>query len=188
MKPISLSILVTTLFLSMMAFMLYTGNKIITTYEPLIEASKELKFEATQAHLWFEEIISGDHNEKIGTVWLHLDLADWYALAMLEGGIKDDYIIIALTNDVLRKQVLRVRHNLAKFRRIAGHRYQVQVNSGVGTALDQEFDMVFQLFILDSTKVERSLHNLIQDELVEFRKTGLALIITSALPIESSKS
>jgi len=164
-----------------MAFMLYTGNKIVTTYEPLIEASKELKFEATQAHLWFEEIISGDKNEKIETVWLHLELADWYAQAMLEGGIKDDYIIVALTDDVLRKQVLRVRHNLAKFSHIAEHRYQVQVNSGVGTVLDQEFDRLFQLFILDSNRVERSLHNLIQDELAEFRKIGFTLLITSAL-------
>ena len=181
MKRISLSILVTTLFLSMMAFMLYTGNKIITTYEPLIEASKELKFEATQAHLWFEEIVSGDNNEKIEVVWQHLDLADWYAQAMLEGGIKDDYIIAALTDDTLRKQILRVRQNLAKSRRIAVRRYRVQVDSGVGTVLDQEFDQVFKLFILDSNRVERSLHNLIQDELAEFRKTGLALIVTSAL-------
>ena len=103
MKLISLSILVTSLVLSMMGFILYTGNKIITTYEPLIEASKELKFEATQAHLWFEEIISGDRNEKIEAVWHHLDLADWYALAMLEGGRKDEYSIIALTDNVLRK-------------------------------------------------------------------------------------
>ena len=181
MKLICSSIVVTSLFLSMMAFMLHVGNKIVMTYEPLIEASKELKFEATQAHLWFEEIVSGDNNENIELVWEHLELADWYAQAMLEGGLKDDYIIVALTDDVLRKQILRVRHNLTRFRHIAEHRYQLQVDSGVGTALDQEFDQVFKLFIFDSIRVERSLHNLIQEELAEFRKTGLVLIVTSAL-------
>ena len=181
MKLICSSIVVTSLFLSMMAFMLHVGNKIVMTYEPLIEASKELKFEATQAHLWFEEIVSGDNNENIELVWEHLELADWYAQAMLEGGLKDDYIIVALTDDVLRKQILRVRHNLTRFRHIAEHRYQMQVDSGVGTALDQEFDQVFKLFIFDSIRVERSLHNLIQEELAEFRKTGLVLIVTSAL-------
>ena len=181
MKLISLSILVTSLVLSMMGFMLYTGNKIITTYEPLIEASKELKLETTQAHLWFEEIISGDRNEKIETVWQHLDLADWYALAMLEGGVKDDYSIIALTDEVLRREVQHVRYYLGKFRHIAEHRYQLQAESGVGSLGDQKFDHVFQLFILDSNKVEKLLHDKIQTELAEFRKTGLALIITSAL-------
>ena len=181
MKLICSSIVVTSLFLSMMAFMLHVGNKIVMTYEPLIEASKELKFEATQAHLWFEEIVSGDNNENIELVWEHLELADWYAQAMLEGGLKDDYIIVALTDDVLRKQILRVRYNLTRFRHIAEHRYQMQVDSGVGTVLDQEFDQVFKLFILDSNRVERSLHNLIQEELAEFRKTGLVLIVTSAL-------
>jgi len=165
----------------MMAFMLYTGNKIITTYEPLIEASKELKFEATQAHLWFEEIISGDRNENIESVWQHLDLADWYAHAMLEGGVKDDYKIKALTDDVLRQEVQHVRFNLSRFRHLAEHRYQLKAESVVGTALDQEFDQVFQQFIFDSNKVEKSLHGRIQQELTEFIKTGFSLLITSAL-------
>jgi len=165
----------------MMAFVLYTGNKIITTYVPLIEASKELKFEATQAHLWFEEIISGDRNETIEQVWLHLDLADWYAQAMLEGGVKNGYRIRALTYGNLRKQVQDVRHKLAQFRHIAVHRYQLRAESGVGTSVDQKFDDVFNDFILDSNKVESFLHNRVQAELTEFKRIGLALILTSAL-------
>ena len=39
----------------------------------------EIKFEATEAHLWLEEIISGDRSEDINAVWKHLDIADWYA-------------------------------------------------------------------------------------------------------------
>jgi len=119
MKLTALSLLVTSVFLSMMGFMLYTGNRIITTSEPLMKASMELKFEATQAHLWFEEIVSGDKNENIDSVWKHLDHADWYAEAMLEGGINDDYIFIALTDEALRKEILQVRTNLAKFRQFA---------------------------------------------------------------------
>jgi len=180
MKLTAISFLVTSLFLSMMAFMLYTGNRIITTYEPLMEASMELKFEATQAHLWFEEIVSGDRNENIDTVWKHLDRADWYAEAMLEGGINDKYVFLALTDEVLRKEILQVRTKLAKFRHLAEQRYNMQVNSGVGTVLDQQFDAVFQQFIEGAIKVEDSLNKKSRHALLEFKSIGVTLLTTSA--------
>lgn len=161
--------------------MLYTGNRMVTTYEPLIEVSKDLKFEATQAHLWLEEMISGDRNESIDSVWRHLDLADWYARAMLEGGQKGDYQIIALNDPVLRKEVQRVRANLMKFRKIAEQRYKMQAQSGPGSSIDQEFDKVFQRFIRDASSVEKILHYKVQADLTDFRKTGILLLIVTAL-------
>ena len=181
MKLISLSVVVASLFLGMMSFMLYTGNKIVTTYEPLIKASKELKFEATQGHLWFEEIVSGDRNESIETVWQHLELADWYAQAMLIGGEKDYYIIIPLTDEGMRKEVIHIREILARFKYIAEYRYAMAISSGVGTAVDQEFDKVFQHFIFDANKVEHFLHRKIQADLARFRQIGFVLLLTSAL-------
>ena len=54
-------------------------------YAPLVDAAMEIKFEATLAHLWFEEIISGDRHEDISEVWKHQDQAEWYAKAMAMG-------------------------------------------------------------------------------------------------------
>jgi two-component sensor histidine kinase len=179
MKLISTSILVTTLFLSMMGILFYTGNRIVTIYEPLIEASKELKFEATQAHLWFEEILSGDGHEDVVLVWKHLSLADRYAQAMLDGDDIDSYHIIALSNQGLREEVLSVRKNLTKFRQMANQRYQMQENYGPGSAIDQEFDEVFERFIDDATRIENLLHEMIQADLVEFRLISFILVIIS---------
>lgn len=181
MKLISLSIFLISLFLSMMAYMLYTGNRMVTTYEPLIEASKELKFEAAQAHLWFEEIISGDSAESIDSVWQHLDLAEWYAKAMLEGGQKGNYRIIALHDQVLREEIEQVRRNLTKFREIAEIRYKIQAQSGAGSAVDQEFDQVFRAFITGASRVDVFLHNKTQADLANFRKTGLGLLVAATL-------
>ena len=165
----------TGLFIAfLMWYSMSSGSEIANKYLPLVDATMEIKLEVTTAHLWFEEIISGDRNENIESVWQHLDLADWYAHAMLEGGVKDDYKIKALTDGVLRQEVQHVRFNLSRFRHLAEHRYQLKAKSGVGTALDQEFDQVFQQFIFDSNKVEKSLHGRIQRELTEFIKTGFS--------------
>ena len=80
----------------------YTGDRMITMYTPLVDAAMEIKLEATTAHLWFEEILSGDPHEKIETVWGHLDQADWYATAMLEGGENSEGIFIPLDDPQLQ--------------------------------------------------------------------------------------
>ncbi len=131
--------------------------------------------------MWLEEIISVDRNKDINTVWEHLDLADKYAQAMLEGGIIKNVIIIALSDESLRKEILHVRTELAKFRQIAQHRYNISFSSGVGTEIDQEFDRVYQDFVDEVNNVETDLHNKIQSELSGFVNTGFALLTTSAL-------
>ena len=64
----------------------FKGNRMNKVYAPLIDAAMEIKVEATTAHLWFEEIMNGDHHEDVSVVWKHQDQAEWYAQAMMEGG------------------------------------------------------------------------------------------------------
>lgn len=69
-----------------MFYSFYTGRIVAERYAPLMGATIEIKYEATAAHLWFEKIISGDPFIDIEDIWKHLDRAEWYARAMLEGG------------------------------------------------------------------------------------------------------
>jgi hypothetical protein len=75
--------------IGMLGYGFYTGDRLISVYAPSVDAAMEIKLEATLAHLWIEEIISGDRRDRqedIAAVWARLDQADWYASAMLEGG------------------------------------------------------------------------------------------------------
>jgi len=49
-----------------MVYSFYIGRNIAERYAPLVDAAMEIKLEATTAHLWFEEIISGDRFVDIG--------------------------------------------------------------------------------------------------------------------------
>ncbi len=60
---------------------LQTSNRITKQYAPLAHAAMHISLEATRAHLWFEEIISGDRTESIDTVWKHIDQAESCARA-----------------------------------------------------------------------------------------------------------
>jgi len=74
------------MIIGMLGYGFYKGVRMNRVYAPLIDAAMEIKLEATNAHLWFEEILSGDRHEEMEVVWESLAQADWYALAMLEGG------------------------------------------------------------------------------------------------------
>ena len=58
-----------------MGYGFFKGGRMSKVYAPLVDAAMEIKLEATTAHLWFEEIISGDRHENISEVWKHQDQA-----------------------------------------------------------------------------------------------------------------
>jgi signal transduction histidine kinase len=157
----------------------YTGDRLIRVYAPLVDAAMEIKLEATLAHLWFEEIISGDRQEDIATVWERLDQADWYAKAMLEGGKNPEGTFFPLDNAEMRRAITEVRGKLARFRDITKQRLTATQISGAGTQIDQLFDAVFKDFFNKADEVETRLQQVIAQDLGSFRHTQLILIAAS---------
>ncbi|NQY21194.1 MAG: hypothetical protein HRT40_07780, partial [Campylobacteraceae bacterium] len=47
----------------MLIWLIIEANYITNTYSSRITAVNEIIIESTSAHLWFEELISGDKNE-----------------------------------------------------------------------------------------------------------------------------
>ena len=74
--------------------------------------------------MWFEEIISGDRHESIENVLKHIDEADWYAQAMLDGGKNEEGTFIPLEDPQLRQEIEAVREKLREFREITNRRWQ----------------------------------------------------------------
>ncbi|MCU7797909.1 MAG: EAL domain-containing protein [Candidatus Thiodiazotropha sp. (ex Myrtea spinifera)] len=160
-------------------FLLYTGERMATRHSPLIDAANEIKLNATQGHLWFEEILSGDSHEDIDRVWEYLEQADWYALAMLEGGTNSKGVFFPLTDTDMRLHIESVRAALHEFDQVAYQRYLNRQSSPPGSDIDQAFDRIFNDFMGKAEHVERLLKHLIDRDLKNFRKMALLLISLS---------
>jgi len=172
---------VTLVLLSVMGYLLYTGNRMTTFHAPLVDAAKGIKLEATLAHLWFEEIVSGDRHEHIETVWEHIEQADWYAKAMLNGGTNAKGTYFPLEDVYMRQAINEVRVNLANFYEIAEKRYANRDLSFPGTDSDQEFDKVFDRFMKHADQVETLLQDKIKADLSSFRQSGGVLLLVSMI-------
>lgn len=164
--------------LSAMAFSLYNSDRMINKYVPLVDATMLIKFEATTAHLWFEEIISGDRNEKFEDITNHIDQAIWYANVMIEGGENPEGTFIPLSDKALKKEVKSTIELLMEFQEITTQRYNAFEAAGVGTEIDQKYDKLFKIFIGQIDNVKKLLQGKIKESFRRYHSIQIALIIT----------
>jgi PAS domain S-box-containing protein len=144
-------------------------------HSPLMDAAAAIELEATMAHLWFEEIISGDRRESPDDAYRFLDRAEWYALAMLEGKESEEGSYVPLENPLLREEIGHVLRDLAKFREVTEERLRARVDSGAGTAIDQQYDAIFAELISHAEHVKTALKSTIDEELRIFYWSQRAL-------------
>lgn len=168
---------VAVMIVGSMGYIFYTGSSMAAGHGPLVDAAMEVKLEATMAHLWFEEIISGDRAERIDDALGHLDQAAWYAQAMLEGGENAEGTFVPLSDPDLRRKIAAVRRKLAEFRDLTLQRWDAGASAGIGTEIDQKYDAAFEDFVGQADQVETSLQKLIQRELSSFRIVQMMLIV-----------
>ncbi|MBL4899891.1 MAG: diguanylate cyclase, partial [Colwellia sp.] len=137
----------------------------------------EIKLEATTAHLWFEEAIGGDKTIDIEAIWAHLDQSEWYAQAMLDGGTNEEGTFLALKDPDLRLQIENTIDGIRHFRQIAQKRWALQATSGLGSDIEQQFDIAFLKFNLSADSVETVLEKVIAEELQVLKFVQKLLII-----------
>ncbi|OOZ40220.1 hypothetical protein BOW53_08610 [Solemya pervernicosa gill symbiont] len=157
------------------------GSRMSDLYAPMIDAAMEIKFEATTAHLWFEEMMSGDRSESIESVRSHLDAAEWYAQAMLSGGQNQEGDFLPLEDAVMRGHIENVLLKLTEFRSIMQLRWEAGLDMGPGSELDQRFDAVFSAFIAEADEVETYLQQMLAESRHYFFLNHALLFVTALL-------
>lgn len=167
--------------IAVMLYQVYSAERIIRYYLPLVEASTAFQREATSAHLWFEEILSGDRHEDITEVWRHLDEAQRYVSAMLDGGSVRSGQYRPLKNPQLRQLLSRIQASLHQFRRIAEQRYDNWEASLPGSRIDQTFDAVFDSFVNDATTVSLMLQDRVSAAHRDYQRLSYLLIALVAV-------
>ncbi len=152
------------LFILIVIYGQYLFDKMYSSHGPLVNAIHKIQFKATSAHLWFEEIITGDTNKKIDHVWGDIDETIWYVTAILEGGEKDEMVISPVESDSLRQETEYVRQLLYKFKKITQTRLSNVTAGGIESHLDQEYDAIFRDFIARAKRIELDLVSTIGKE------------------------
>ncbi len=174
---------ITLVLICAMLYSYISSHVMITRYYPLVDATMEIKNEATTAHLWFEEIISGDQYENIDDIYSHIDSAKWFAVAMLEGGENKEGVFTPLKDTKMRSEVSSSIEKLDRFKTTTEKRYKIFDTAGAGSDIDQEYDKLFKEFILQIDLVETMLQQKISEDFAKYKKIQATLIILSFILI-----
>lgn len=104
--------------LAMLAWTTWSARSLVLTFVPQVNAAMTARVSVTEAHLWLEEIVSGDASEDPQQVWDKIDDARWHIDAMLAGGNRAGRIYVAVDDAVLRDDLLQARSVLAQFEKL----------------------------------------------------------------------
>jgi len=159
------------------AFGSYKFESTAGTHLPRADACMELRLDLTTAHLWLEEILSGDRHEEIETVWMRLDRADARARSMLDGGTAGLWTFRAAEQPDQRKVLNEIREKIAELRRMAMARFEDPNGSGVGSPADQRFDEAFESVQKLASQFERGAYEEVGRDLKTFGSTQTALMM-----------
>ena len=159
-----------TVFLAFMIFAsvfysLHIVNHMSTVFHPQWSAIKTIKLEVTLAHLWLEEIISGNDNKEISTVWQQLDGCSQHGRCLLES----EHVPRSDAEDLLQQ--------ISHLRTIAEQRLSNISQSDNNAGMGESFGAVFDSFLKKADRVEQSLDMGGRQELRLFRTVQYILIV-----------
>ncbi|RJQ79671.1 MAG: hypothetical protein C4519_10890 [Desulfobacteraceae bacterium] len=166
------------ILIAILSFGFYKGLRLNQIYVPLVDATMEIRFEATLAYLWYEEILSGDSSTSVDLVRRHFGLAEWYAHAMLEGGKNPHGVFIAVTDQQFRLAIESVQDKLTELREILEWRLASLNHTGSGASFDRASHEKFSEFINQTQDIESSLKRVIADGMRAFKIIQIMLIVS----------
>ncbi|MDY6905653.1 MAG: PAS domain S-box protein [Thermodesulfobacteriota bacterium] len=147
----------------------YLGYRINKRHSILIYAAMETKLAAAEAHLWLEEIISGDiHESIVDDVFSSFETADWYAAAIIRGGQTDTLDIQPVRNPTVKTAFENVRLRLKTVQDMAKARLSALPADVAGSAKDQSFDIVFNEFLMAVDRGVLLLRDVLQQQRVRY--------------------
>jgi methyl-accepting chemotaxis protein len=128
---------------------------------PLSDAAMEIKLSATTAHLYFEEIMSGDEGEDVNKIYAMLGESIWYCDAILHGGKNAEGTFVPTSNPDVRAKITQTKAMVERFRDSARRRYALRGSAdsaGPGTQADIDFDREFTEFVKMADEAEQAVH------------------------------
>jgi PAS domain S-box-containing protein len=176
-RYLTMTIVLIIILLSMI-YALYSSNQMINSYSPQVDATMEIKYELTIAHLWFEEIISGGRHENLEDVMKHIEQGKWYANAMIYGGENSEGNFKALDDPDLITEVESILKNIKEFSRFTTKRWKSYDVSGIDVDIDQQYHRLFQLIITGIDNVETLIQRKINQNFNNYLPIQLGLILS----------
>jgi signal transduction histidine kinase len=170
----------------MLFWVYHITEKQMQTFEH-VDAIMDVQVKTATFHLWFEEAISEGRYEDMETTFSYIDDAISLSAAIRFGGESEHGTAIApLADPAVFRDAKRVDDLLVRLREIALKRVDHPESSGLGSAIDERFDAVFEQFQAEAQAFERSVEKDWIKDHVETRRLIFIIVLIWAVVITAS--
>lgn len=123
---------------------------------PAVYATLETKLSVTTAHLLMEEILSGgEAAEEWEEVLQEFADAKWYLQALLDGGAREDTVVLPLENEEIRQRLQTALRDTDMIIESSNKRFNFYQETGrYSPLLDDAFDKQFTTYLRNMDLVE----------------------------------
>ena len=118
---------------------------ISNSHTPIVNISKDIKYQVAVFHLWLEEYISGDDTLHESDVWKHMNRAKTLSNILLNSGEYLGKKVHLPINGALRKNIGAVLEEIEKLDELAKTRIVNSQDNQAGSKTDAGFDEQFEL-------------------------------------------
>jgi signal transduction histidine kinase len=121
----------------------------------IIEALMDAQICTATAHLWLEEAVSGDTTVDVKKFLAEMDKTISHIDVTLSGGAShNDLVSEPLKDPKLRAHAEEIKSLLLNFKSMGLMRLRNPEKSGIGTALDEQFDAAFKRILEETAALE----------------------------------
>ncbi|MBF0274448.1 MAG: PAS domain S-box protein [Nitrospinae bacterium] len=148
----------------------------------------EVQLKTSVYHLWIEEYINGDSHRSVKESSKYINGSFELIDAILYGGdVEHGRVLLPITNPEVRKKIEGIKDVLTNFNSLIQQRLKDVTKARVGSRLDQESDVAFNLFLKRAKEVE---YSIVLNNKREFDKTvhlfWLILLLWGIVTISAS--
>ncbi|MFC1742912.1 PAS domain S-box protein [Candidatus Riflebacteria bacterium] len=168
--------------LAMVLYIFHLGNLIVGHHVPQVDAVMAAKYQAAEAHLWLEEFLKGDVKESPKNILPRMHKVSAYLKGLIEGGSTPIGDFHSADLPDLKKTLRDTQEKFSQLKDLLNKRLVEKESAGIGTDLEQKFDLMFRDFIQEIDKVKNLLLVAIEEDISSFRRIqGIAFIISFLL-------
>jgi len=165
------------IFITAIYFSFYRGYDMSEKYYPLVDATMVMKLRVARANLFLEKKISGDFDIGLENIKEHVNIAKWYANAMIHGGKNYEGVYIPIDNDKFNYMINIIIENLDELNKLITKKYRSQISLDNTT---NELNNLTYLLENDLDELEEKLKLIIEHDLNNYRMMEF-LIITGLI-------
>ncbi len=171
-----------SIIFSSLLLLFSTNRRVFSKHFPLIQTVYDIQCRMLEAHLWFEEAISGDTTVKLEEIQDLLNQADRDIRALLDGGTTRLGTIEPVQYPLLRDNFKQIHLLSGELRQITKQRWENISTSGTGSEIDQQYDGLFKELLASANNACNDIDEIILRETIAYkRSTGVLLGTSSAI-------